>query len=161
MRIRSDYEYSKLSQEDAPLKTMHWSYWHDNAGIGSTGILQFLVREMYDPAIHLTNEENLAKKWHHKKSWCTSTNRTVSSVREWNVWQFIWWPGAFHATMNRMSERSVGRSSHSRCWNYRYDEVYEQRPSKVWVWRWNSGRWSMGLWWCDGDNCNSFDFEFK
>ena len=42
-------------------RTRHWLLWHDHAGIGRTGILLFLVREMYDPAIHLTNEEYLAK----------------------------------------------------------------------------------------------------
>ena len=86
MRIGSDDEYSKLSQEEvkgrlfclnkanmseepdklcAQLKklerTQHWLLWHDHAGIGSTGILLFLVHEMYNPAIHLTSEEYLVK----------------------------------------------------------------------------------------------------
>ena len=86
MRIGSDDEYSKLSQEEvkgrlfclnkanmseeldklcAQLKklerTQHWLLWHDHAGIGSTGILLFLVHGMYNPAIHLTREEYLAK----------------------------------------------------------------------------------------------------
>ena len=91
MRITSDDEYSKLSQEVkgrlaslneantseepdkllAQLKkverTRHWLLWHDHAGIGSTGIMLFLVREMYDPAIHLTNEKYLAKNTNTQK----------------------------------------------------------------------------------------------
>ena len=86
MRIRSDDEYRKLSPEElkerlvflnevstsvepdklrTQLKeaerTRHWLLWHDHAGIGSNGLLLFLLREMYDPAVHLTNEEYLAK----------------------------------------------------------------------------------------------------
>lgn len=86
MRIRSDDEYNKLSPEElkerlvflneadtsgepdklrAQLKqverTRHWLVWHDHAGIGSNGLLLFLLREMYDPAVHLTNEEYMAK----------------------------------------------------------------------------------------------------
>ena len=86
MRIGPDDEYSKLSQEEvkgrlfclnkanmseepdklcAQLKklerTQNWLLWHDHAGIGSTGILLFLVHEMYNPAIHLTSEEYLVK----------------------------------------------------------------------------------------------------
>ena len=49
------------------MRTRHWLLWHDHAGIGRTGILLFLVREMYDPAIHLTNEEYLAKNTTTKK----------------------------------------------------------------------------------------------
>lgn len=86
MRIRSDDEYSKLIPEELKERlvvlnevntsgefdklctqlieaerTRHWLLWHDHAGIGSNGLLLFLLREMYDPAVHLTNEEYMAK----------------------------------------------------------------------------------------------------
>ena len=86
MRVRSDQEYSQFSREElqqqlvhlnepctdeeseelrARLKeverTRHWLVWHDHAGIGSNGLLLFLLREIYDPAIHLTNAEYMAK----------------------------------------------------------------------------------------------------
>lgn len=42
-------------------RTRHWLLWHDHAGVGSNGLLLFLLREMYDPAKHLTNQEYMAK----------------------------------------------------------------------------------------------------
>ena len=59
----------------------------------------------------------LGQKYHHRKNWCTSRNRTASSVNDRNVWQFRWWPGTFHTNKKRMSKRSIKRSAHSRCQN--------------------------------------------
>ena len=42
-------------------RTRHWLVWHDHAGIGSNGLLLFLLREIYDTVIHLTNAEYMAK----------------------------------------------------------------------------------------------------
>ena len=42
-------------------RTRHLLLWHDHAGIGSNDLLLFLLREKYDPAVHLTNEEYMAK----------------------------------------------------------------------------------------------------
>ena len=50
-----------LAQLKKVERTRHWLLWHDHAGLGSTGIMLFLVREMCNAAIHLTNEEHLAK----------------------------------------------------------------------------------------------------
>ena len=112
MKITSVEEYSKLSQEEVKgrlaflneantseepdklltqlkkvERTQHWLLWHNHAGIGSNEIMLFLVHEMYDPTIHLTNEEYLAKNT-NKKNGCTSRNKTASSVHDRNVWQF-------------------------------------------------------------------------
>lgn len=35
----------------------NWLIWHDHSGLGNKGFLLFLVREMYDPAVHLTDGE--------------------------------------------------------------------------------------------------------
>ena len=92
MKITSVEEYSKLSQEEVKgrlaflneantseepdklltqlkkvERTQHWLLWHNHAGIESTEIMLFLVHEMYDPTIHLTNEEYLAKNTNNKK----------------------------------------------------------------------------------------------
>ena len=86
MRVRTDDEYNWLNSEElkerlrflnepdadgepdelrARLKdlerTRHWLVWHDHAGIASNGLMLFLLREVYDPAIHLTNDEYMAQ----------------------------------------------------------------------------------------------------
>ena len=38
-------------------RTRHWLIWHDHSSIASSGFMPFLVREVYDPAVHLTSEE--------------------------------------------------------------------------------------------------------
>jgi len=35
----------------------NWLIWHDHSGIGNQGLMLFLLRELYDPSIHLTNTE--------------------------------------------------------------------------------------------------------
>ena len=92
LRLRSDEEYEMLSGVDVKdrllslnemdtsgppnnlrqqlkevERTRHWLVWHDHAGIASNGLLLFLLREIYDPAIHLTNEEFMAKNNYSKK----------------------------------------------------------------------------------------------
>lgn len=87
MRVRTDDEYNWLSSEElkerlrflynepdadgepdelrARLKdlerTRYWLVWHDHAGIASNGLMLFLLREVYDPAIDLTNDEYMAQ----------------------------------------------------------------------------------------------------
>ena len=92
LRLRSDEEYEMLSAVDVKERllslnemdtsgppnnlrqqlkeverTRHWLVWHDHAGIASIGLLLFLLREIYDPAIHLTTEEFMAKNNYSKK----------------------------------------------------------------------------------------------
>jgi len=38
-------------------RTQNWLVWHDHSGLGNRGLMLFLMRELYDSAIHLTNEE--------------------------------------------------------------------------------------------------------
>ena len=38
-------------------RTRHWLIWHDHSSIASSGFMLFLVREVFDPAVHLTNQE--------------------------------------------------------------------------------------------------------
>lgn len=38
-------------------RTRHWLIWHDHSDISNNGIMLFLLRELYDPGIHLTNKE--------------------------------------------------------------------------------------------------------
>lgn len=42
-------------------RTRHWLIWHDHSTIANSGFMLFLLRELYDPAIHLTNKEYLQK----------------------------------------------------------------------------------------------------
>lgn len=35
----------------------HWMVWHDHSTIANSGFMLFLLRELYDPAVHLTNKE--------------------------------------------------------------------------------------------------------
>ncbi|KAK3734075.1 hypothetical protein QZH41_019813 [Actinostola sp. cb2023] len=82
MKIKADEVYDNMSKEDAvdhlkelnanininvdkdPVKmlkdierTRNWLMWHDHSGLGNRGMMLFLVREVYDPAIHMTNQE--------------------------------------------------------------------------------------------------------
>lgn len=36
-------------------RTGHWIIWHDHSNIASSDFMPFLVREVFDPAVHLTN----------------------------------------------------------------------------------------------------------
>lgn len=38
-------------------RTRNWLLWHDHSTISNCGFMLFMVREMYDPAIHLSNDE--------------------------------------------------------------------------------------------------------
>lgn len=42
-------------------RTQNWLMWHDHSGIANHGLMLFLLRELYDPAIHLSNKEYKAK----------------------------------------------------------------------------------------------------
>lgn len=77
LKVRSDESYANMSNEDAKAKlnefnetnedpksglknierTRNWLIWHDHSGIGNHGLMLFLLRELYDPAIHMTNDE--------------------------------------------------------------------------------------------------------
>lgn len=88
MCLRSDEEYDVLGAEDVKKRlislnemkacevgypdelrqhlkeverTRHWLIWHDHARVASNGLFLFLLRELYDPAIHLTSKEFIAK----------------------------------------------------------------------------------------------------
>lgn len=115
VRLRSDEEYDVLGAEDVKKRlislsemkaceggspdelrqhlkeverTRHWLIWHVHAGVASDGLLLFLLRELYDPAIHLTSEEFMAKKQPHQKDRHSSRSGTASSVHDGCVWQF-------------------------------------------------------------------------
>lgn len=90
LKTRKDEEYDNMGREEICLKlnelneyteeetglavdklrarlkkierTRHWLLWHDHSTISSTGFMLFLVRELYDPAIHLTDKEHQEKK---------------------------------------------------------------------------------------------------
>ena len=81
LRLRSDEEYDKMTT-DQPKgrlqiiheynsamteeqlrhhlrkceRTRHWLIWHDHSSLAHSGFMLFLVREVYDPAVHLTSE---------------------------------------------------------------------------------------------------------
>lgn len=82
LRLRSDEEYEKMTPKQMQQRlqllhedrsgmaeeqlrnhlkmcerTRHWLIWHDHSSIASSGFMLFLVREMYDPAVHLTSQE--------------------------------------------------------------------------------------------------------
>ena len=38
-------------------RSRHWLMWHDHSGLGNRGTMLILVRELYDPAIHMTDQE--------------------------------------------------------------------------------------------------------
>lgn len=83
MKIRKDEHYETMSEAEAvqsiekiesaytvgasankaveALKSMqrqrNWLIWHDHSGIGNRGLMLFLLRELYDPAIHMTRDE--------------------------------------------------------------------------------------------------------
>ena len=81
LRLRSDEEYDKMTDQlkgrlqiiheynsamtEEQLRphlkkcerTRHWLIWHDHSRIASSGFMLFLVREVYDPAVHRTSEE--------------------------------------------------------------------------------------------------------
>ena len=40
-------------------RTRHWLLWHDHSTLANFGHILFCVRELYDPAIHLTRQEVL------------------------------------------------------------------------------------------------------
>ena len=39
----------------------HWMIWHDHSSLANSGFMLFLMRQLYDPAIHLTKSEYLQK----------------------------------------------------------------------------------------------------
>ena len=43
-------------------RTRHWLIWHDHSSIASSGFMLFLVREVFDPAVHLTSQEYKEKQ---------------------------------------------------------------------------------------------------
>ena len=80
LKLKPDAVYNNMSDEDARVRlhkinetckhtenpmlelksmerTRHWLIWHDHSGIGNHGLMLFLLRELYDPAIHMNNEE--------------------------------------------------------------------------------------------------------
>jgi len=78
-RLRSDEEYQNMTDDQVSTRllelhentsteasvttlrqietTRHWMIWHDHSGIGNNGLMLFLLRVLYDPAIHYTNQE--------------------------------------------------------------------------------------------------------
>ncbi|KAK3737282.1 hypothetical protein QZH41_019809 [Actinostola sp. cb2023] len=83
-RFRTDEEYQGMTKEDLKERLLelnehsnvnladeeqmrtilkkrererNWLIWHDHSGMGNQGLMLFLVRELYDPCIHLTNKE--------------------------------------------------------------------------------------------------------
>ena len=81
LRLRTDEEYARLSDESVQkrldelfeptsgsnedkrnhLKRLErqrfWMLWHDHSSLANNGFMLFLVRQLYDPAIHLTTKE--------------------------------------------------------------------------------------------------------
>lgn len=60
-RLSQLNEKATQSAAREKLKTMettrHWMIWHDHSGLGNSGVMLFLLRELYDPACHLTSSE--------------------------------------------------------------------------------------------------------
>ena len=79
LRLRTDQEYNSMTPEQLKTRlqllheysdnmsddqlrqhlkrcerTRHWLTWHDHSSIASSGFMLFLVREVFDPAVHLT-----------------------------------------------------------------------------------------------------------
>ena len=85
LRIHSDEVYRNLSENEIHLELQkmhedidggaeqirdrlkkfqrkrHWLVWHDHSTLSNYGHMLFCLRELYDPAIHLTNNEAKAK----------------------------------------------------------------------------------------------------
>ena len=51
-------------------RTGHWLIWHDHSSIASSGFMLFLVREVFDLAVHLTSQEYKEKQG--EKEWICS-----------------------------------------------------------------------------------------
>lgn len=87
IRIRDDNEYENMRGEEIKTRlqelnewkdeitddeareylkqcerTRNWLIWHDHSSIASSGFMLFLVRELYDPAVHLTTKETRSEK---------------------------------------------------------------------------------------------------
>ena len=63
-RLQMIHEYNSAMTEEQLRHTLkkcertpHWLIWHDHSSIASSGFMLFLVREVYDPAVHITSEE--------------------------------------------------------------------------------------------------------
>ena len=68
-RLQLLHEYSDNMRDDQLRqhlkkceRTRHWLIWHDHSSIASSGFMLFLVREVFDPAVHLTNQEQKEKQ---------------------------------------------------------------------------------------------------
>jgi hypothetical protein len=80
LKIVTDESYNNMSEEDAMARltelnetvcrnkgaaeqlkcieqNRNWLIWHDYSGIENRGLMLFLLRELYDPAIHMTSTE--------------------------------------------------------------------------------------------------------
>lgn len=82
LRLRSDQEYNSMAPQQLKTRlqvlhgysdnmsndqhhqhlkkferTRRWLIWHDHSSIASSGFILFLVREVFDPAVHLTYQE--------------------------------------------------------------------------------------------------------
>ena len=87
LRLRTDLEYDNMTSEQLKTRlqllheyngnmtddelrqhlkkcerTRHWLIWHDHSSIASSGFMLFLVREVFDPAVHLTSQEYKEKQ---------------------------------------------------------------------------------------------------
>ena len=85
LKIKSDSYYNQLSKEELTVKLQklheeisdnidemrnqlkiyqrrrHWFLWHDHWTLANYGHMLFCLRELYDPAIHVTRQEMLDK----------------------------------------------------------------------------------------------------
>ena len=87
LRLRTDQEYNSMTPEQLKTRlqvlheysdnmsndqlrqhlkkcerTQHWLIWHDHSSIASSYFMLFLVREVFDPAVYLTNQEQKEKQ---------------------------------------------------------------------------------------------------
>ena len=87
LRLRTDQEYNSMTPQQLKTRlqllheysdnmsvdqlcqhlkkcerTRHQLIWHDHSSIASSGFMLFLVREVFDPAVHLTNQEQKEKQ---------------------------------------------------------------------------------------------------
>jgi hypothetical protein len=68
-RLKEIHEFPSTTISEEQMKDQltkierkrHWLHRHDHSGIGNQGMMLFLAREMYVPAIYLTDQEYKTK----------------------------------------------------------------------------------------------------
>ena len=62
-RLQVLHKYSdNMSNDQLRQHLKTWLIWRDHSSIASSGFMLFLVREVFDPAVYLTNQEQKEKQ---------------------------------------------------------------------------------------------------